>query len=188
MGKIADFVFLPLRVLLPHSAAQRIGLTSLEQERINIVKRYIKGRTLDIACGRANALSGASQEKVFGLDINFYPALDIQADSQVLPVKDKAFANIVILSSLDYIADKTKALNECRRALGDKGKIFITTINPVFCYIRWKLAVWNRYANPGRGGFWKREILELFEKSNFRLVKHERFVYGLNNLYIGEKI
>lgn len=188
MGKIADFIFLPLRVLLPHDIVRRIGLTSLEQERINAVRRHIRGSALDIACGRDNALSRLSQKRVFGLDIRFYPALDIQADSQTLPLKDRALANVVVLSSLDYIADKTRALDECRRVLKDGGKIFITTINPVFCYIRWKLAVWNRYKNPKRGGFWKREIKELFKKSNFRLVGHERFVYGLNNLYIGEKI
>jgi SAM-dependent methyltransferase len=185
--KILDFFFLPLRVLLSHQAVEKIGLTSLEMERMNAVKKYLVGRTVDLACGRDNKLSKTT-ESTFGLDIHFYPTVDIQADAEALPIKSGSIDNIVILSSLEYVPNKAGALKESYRVLKKGGKIYITSINPFFCLIRWKLAFWNRYQNPGRGGFWKREVMDLFNESFFRFVEHKKFVYGLNNLYIGVKI
>jgi hypothetical protein len=47
-----DFIGFPLRAFLVNERTQKyLGLTTLKEERLNIVLKKLKGKTLDIGCG-----------------------------------------------------------------------------------------------------------------------------------------
>lgn len=185
-----DFIFFPVRIIFDHQRVNSWGLTSLYDERINICKKFASGKILDIGCGEGNEFIKAYGGKGIGIDLFPWNEIDIVGDGIKLPFKSQVFDTVLILGSLNYMADKAGAIKEIHRVLKKEGLVLITMINPVFCYLRHKLTWWDKEQNvvqKGQEGLWADQIKQLLRYAQFDKIKRVFFLYGLNNLYIGRK-
>jgi len=114
-------------------------------------------------------------------------------DCSRLPFPDHAFDTITILAALNHIPNRQAVLQEVHRLLSEDGRLLITMINPVISAVGHRLLWWwsedkERGMEPGEVyGFWNRDLIALVAKAGFRLISHQRFVYGLNNLFVFRK-
>lgn len=187
---IKDFIFLPLRILFDHKRVNSWGLTSLYEERINICKKFAQGKVLDIGCGEENEFLTAYGKKGIGVDLFPWQGVDVVCDGMKLPFKSNSFDTVLFIGSFNYFQDKTMILNEAYRVLNPQGVTLITMINPIFCYLRHKLAWWDKEQNitqKGQGGLWPGQIKQLLKSTQFTEIRKIPFLYGLNSLYIGKK-
>lgn len=188
-----DFIFAPLRfLLLPDEISEKLGLTSLEQERLNAVLPYIKGRLLDIGAGR-NRLVQLYGNGV-GVDVRDWGggALVVD-DASKLSFADRSFDTVTFVASLNHIPNRVAVLNEAYRLLKDDSKLIITMIGPILGklgHFLWWYGEDRKRRGMKKGevsGMKKTEIDRLLTAAGFKMVGHQRFDYGLNNLYCARK-
>lgn len=192
-GDIYNFILFPIRVIFPDNFVESLGLTSLMQERNNIVLKYCRGHLLDIGC-KYNILVKKYGNGI-GIDVYPWDGVDIVYDSKKLPFDNKTFDTITFVAVLNHIPNRLEILREANRVLKDNGQILITMIDPLLSLIGHKLIwVWwdpdQKIKGIEKGEKWglsKKEIKELLKKSGFKLIRHIKFIYGLNNLYIAQK-
>lgn len=188
--RVKDLLAAPLRMtVLPDQLSNRLGLTSLEDERVNAVLPWIEGRLLDVGAGR-NAL--VARYGGVGVDVHDWGggAL-VMPDSRHLPFPDGSFDTVTFVACLNHIPERMDALQEARRVLTPGGRVVATMIDPVLSWIghRW---LWWHSEEKHRGGmqtgevygYWPREMRELLTAAGFVITHYERFVYGLNHLYV----
>lgn len=170
-----------------------MGLTSLEEERINAVVPYIQGRLLDIGAGRNKLVKQYGN----GIGIDIYDwgggALIVK-DSSNLPFSDGEFDTISFLACLNHIPYRDAVLREAHRLLKSDGKLVITMINPIIGFISHKIRWFaedtkERELVPReRYELWKAEILQFCKDAGFQLVEHKKFLFGLNNVYVFRRL
>jgi ubiquinone/menaquinone biosynthesis C-methylase UbiE len=191
--KFKDFVFFPIRTLLPEKYVEKIGLTTLKKERINIVLNHCQGKVLDIGCGNNELI----KEYKNGIGIDAYPweNADIICDTINLPFENQSFDTVTFVASLNHIPNRLEVLKEANRVLKNNGKFIITMINPTigflchsFFWIDEDLKKRKKMKSGEKYGLSEKEILNLFDKSGVKLTSHIPFVYNLNHLYIARKI
>jgi ubiquinone/menaquinone biosynthesis C-methylase UbiE len=134
--RIIEFITFPLRagILID---TDRFGLTSLRTERFNYVSMRVKGKCLDIGCGRDNAFV-TKHLKGNGVGIDVFPysgltASNIVKDMTHLPFKDQSFSTVTFIACLNHIP-KDKRLAEFRetiRCLKPGGRVIVTMGNPI---------------------------------------------------------
>ena len=126
---IKDFVFLPIRFFFNHQIVEKLGLTSVQEERFNVCLPFVKGEVLDVGCGPGNKFIKKLGRGI-GLDPNFSEEVDIVAEVEKMPFSDKKFQTITIMVSLRYFRDKNKAMKEVFRVLSDDGQVLILENHP----------------------------------------------------------
>jgi SAM-dependent methyltransferase len=170
----------------------RFGWTTLDEERINAILPHIRGRLLDIGAGQNRLVNQYGNG--IGVDvIDWGGGAMVVEDSSQIPFPDKSFYTITFLACLNHIPYRERVIQEANRLLREEGRILITMINPILGGIGH--ALWWYSEDKKRGGMvvgevpgpLKRDVLGLLETAGFGLQAHERFVYGLNNLYIFEQ-
>jgi len=181
---IKDFVFFPIRVFFSHETVEKLGLTSLQQERFNVCLPFIKGEVLDVGCGLGNEFVKKLGWGV-GLDPNFSERVDIVAEAEKIPFPDKKFQTITMMVSLRYFRDKDKAMKEVFRVLFDDGRVLILENHPFLNKLRQTTIWWDTCRGlKAKQGLTEKEIVGLAESSGFKLVKKVRYIYGLSLMYI----
>lgn len=189
---IRDFIFAPLRFLvLPDAISEKLGLTSLEEERLNAVLPYIKGRLLDVGAGR-NRLVQLYGNGV-GVDVHDCggKALIVE-DTSKLSFPDNSFDSITFVASLNHIPYRKAVLAEAHRLLKNDGVLIITMVNPVIGFIGHKLWWYSedksRKLEKGElSGMWPSQVRSCLKQVGFEIVMECHFEYGLNRLYITRK-
>lgn len=187
--KIKDAIFLPIRLLFDHERVSRLGLTSVYDERIKVCKQFNCGKVLDIGCGEGNRFILEHGDGV-GVDRLLLEGVDVCCDALYLPFRDDVFDTVSFIGSFNYLPEKVTALREASRVLRGGGRVLITMINPVFCYLRHKVAWWDKEQNQtkkGEGGLWKSEIQALLCSSGLRYEGSISYLFGLSHLFIGSK-
>jgi len=192
--KIAwDFIGAPLRmILLPDSLSAKLGLTSLQEERIEAVLPYIRGELLDIGAGD-NRLVKSYPGKGTGVDIyDLGGGALIVEDTRHLPFDADSFDTVTFVASLNHIAYRKEVLDEVYRLLRPDGRIIITMINPLMGkvghFLWWYGEDRKRPVDKGEVyGMFNSYIIDLLRNSGFHVVKQSRFLYFLNNLIIAQK-
>jgi SAM-dependent methyltransferase len=189
---IYDFIGIPLRlVLFSDSWCERLGLTSLEEERISAVLPHVRGRLLDIGCGN-NRLVRAYGNGV-GVDVYNGPEdVVVVEDSASIAMDNCTFDTITFLASLNHIPNREAVISEAGRLLKDDGQVIVTMINPLLGTIGHKIWWYGEERKRGMEdgesyGLWNHEIIRLFEMNGFTLEIHRRFVYWMNNLFVFSK-
>jgi len=165
----------------------------LERLRINKVLPHIEGNLLDIGCGN-NKLT-KMYGKGIGVDVFDWGDVDmIVEDSAKIDLEDNSFNTITILAALNHIPNRKTVIAECHRILHINGKIIITMIPPVISTIwhflrkPWDVDQTERGMKEGEVyGMKKKEIINLFEANNFKLLENSSFMCGINQLYIFKK-
>lgn len=192
LRRIWNLVGAPLRLIfLPDDCSTRLGLTSLEEERISAVLPYVQGRLLDIGAG-CNKLVKRYGNGV-GVDVHDWGggALIVE-DSSQLPFSSGDFDTVTFLASLNHIPKRVEVLQEAYRVLSPKGRVIITMINPILGgighFIWWYSEEKERGMKEGEvAGMWTKDIVHLCRSAGFEMIEHQRFLYWLNNLYLGVK-
>jgi SAM-dependent methyltransferase len=184
-----DTFFSPLRLLfLSDEMAQRLGLTSLEDERIGAVSACVRGRLLDIGAG-SNRLVREYGNGI-GVDVfDWSGGALIVEDTSRLPFADGEFDTISFVASLNHIPNRAAVLREARRLLAPGGQLLVTMIGPVVGFVGHRLFWWysedktRGMATGETYGLSVERMRELAADAGFVIARHSRFVYGLNHLY-----
>ena len=196
-----DFLFAPFRFTGISESSRIFGnlkLTTLEQERIQALLPYIQGRLLDIGCGKNMLVKEYKRTGGEGIGVDVYDyggdAMIIENSSN-LAFPNGSFDTIVFAACLNHIPYRLDALREAHRVVNNQGQVIITMINPVIGFLVHKIWELRRQGldferGIGEGelyGLWGSEVVKLATATGFRLVRHGRFDYTLNHLYIFEK-
>ena len=185
-----DFIGIPARlVLFPPEWLERCGWTTLEAERMAHVLPEIRGRLLDIGAGPNTLVKLHGNGS--GVDVfDWGGGAIVVKDTAELPFPDRSFDTIAFIACLNHIPNRQQVLHEAKRLLAPGGRVVMTMINPVLGGVGH--AIWwyseDKHRGgmlPGEvGGLWTRDIVAMCEAAGLRLEKHERFVYGMNHLYV----
>lgn len=203
--QIYDLVGAPLRMLaLPDQACERLHLTSLRAERLARVLPELRGRVLDIGAGdntlvrlyRRTASGAATADALdsVGVDVvDWGGGCTLIERSDRLPFPEASFDTICYVACLNHIPERANALIEARRLLRPGGRVIITMIGRLIGRVGH--ALWWYSEDKHRDvhaeeemGLDEAEVRTLFERAGYRPSKVERFVYGLNRLYVFEPI
>ncbi len=190
LQSVWDFIGIPFRLVLFDQAwLPRFGWTTLEEERLNAVLPYLRGRLLDVGAG-PNTLVRRYGNGI-GVDVvDWGGGVMVVEDTSRLPFENESFDTITFIACLNHIPYREAALREARRLIRPDGRLIITMINPLLG--DFGHAIWWYSEDKKRGGMkegevggmWTSEIVQLCQAAGFRLALHRRFVYGMNNLYI----
>ena len=189
---IVDLLAFPLRALISDEANERLGLTSLRHERCAFAARFCEGLVLDVGCG-TNKLA-AIRKNVIGLDVHPWAEIDVLGDTTAMPFADETFDTVTLIACLNHVTRRAEVLAECQRVLKEEGKILVTMIPPIIGMFTHPLYWWwdpDQRERPKREGelhgMWNSHVRRLLVEAGFRDIEHRRFVYKLNNLFVGRK-
>jgi SAM-dependent methyltransferase len=192
--RVLSRLALPLLSLISRERALDLGLVPIDDERVIMALRYARGRTLDVGCGANNFIR--SYGDGVGVDVFPWDGADLVIeDPAKLPFADDEFDTVSFLACLNHITNRADALREAARVLKPDGRLLVTMIPP-----RWgEFIHWIRFRNdPDHRdrhidhehellGMGTRQIVDLLRESGFALERRQRFVFGLNNLYVARK-
>lgn len=195
---LKELFLLPVRVIFNHEIVEKLGLTSLREERINMVLKYCKGKIIDIGCGENNILINkyrAIGGQGIGVDVYPWSKVDKVCDTTKLSFSDKSFDTVTLVSTINHIPApiRKRVLQECYRILNNGGKIIITNLNPFIGLIRHKLAWWDKdqhqrgMKSEEKYGLDAHLVKNILLETGFKDIQRKKFVYGLNNLYLARK-
>jgi SAM-dependent methyltransferase len=190
-----DIAGIPFRfVLFDQAWLPRFGWTTLEAERIEAVLPHIRGRLLDIGAGANNLVKRYGSGT--GVDVHDWGGgATVVEDTSQLPFDDGSFDTVAILAALNHIPNRADVLREARRVLNNEsGRLIVTMIPPLLGNIGHRVWWYDEHRRRGgmkpgeTGGMTKQEVTELCAEAGFHAERHEKFLLGLNNLYIFETI
>lgn len=189
-----DRALFPLLVFLSPEASRAMGLTPLDDERIEMCLRYAKGFLLDVGCGN-NSIVRQHRGGGIGLDVHNWPNIDLVASAEALPFKRQSFDTVTMAAMLNHIdaPNRKAALLEARRVLRPGGCLLITMIGPLIGMAAHRLR--RRYdpdqLERGIGheeslGLSDMDVRQLLDSAGFRLRERVGFVWGLNAIFVCE--
>jgi len=100
---------------------------------LRIVKKYAKGKILDVGCGTGYAQKRVGHN-IIGLDVT-YALLELNknirvcGDALTIPFKDNSFDVVYSIDVIEHIKKPQKLVNECKRILKKKGILILITPN-----------------------------------------------------------
>jgi SAM-dependent methyltransferase len=192
--RLKNHLFAPLRLsILSDEQCARLGVTSINDERIEFARRFVRGRLLDLGCGRNRLVASYSQFGV-GIDVFDWGARAlVLRDTSRLPFLSQSFDAVAILAALNHIPNRAAVLADVNRVLRDDGRVVLTMITPTLSAVGhrclwWYGEDWVRGMADGEVyGFAPRQVGALLADAGFTLEQHCRFLYGLNHLYVFRK-
>ena len=171
--------------------SNKFGREVLEKE-LEFVESKLKDckNVLSIGCGPA--LLEARLHKLYpemnitGLDnskemiVQASKAIHLEyGDAQHLRFDDNSFDAILYVTSLEFIKDYKKAIEEAQRVLKSKGKILILMLNPKSSYFREEYKDRNSYI---RKNIRHRNIMEIKEViSRYFFIESEEYFLGIKD-------
>lgn len=190
---LSRICFLPLN-LLSREQTLRLGLTPLDDERTIMALKHARGRVLDVGCGANNFIR--TYGNGVGIDVEPWEGTDqVVADAADLPFEDGSFDTVAYLASLNHIPNREDALREGYRVVKPGGRVIATMLTPRLG----RLTHWLRKPHdPDQQdreidrseellGIDPRELRRMMEEAGFGNINRQRFLFGINNLFVGEK-
>ena len=184
----------PILVFLSREQTLKVGLTPIDDERVIYALKNTKGHLLDIGCGANNFVH--SYGNGVGVDVADWKGCDIVIkDAAHLPFKKKSFDTVSFLACLNHIPNREDAVKEAVRVLNKDGRVIVTMITPrLGKFIHW-LRFRNDPDHKERHIDHESELMgmdheltkSILRKAGLFNIKHKRFVFGLNNIYIATK-
>lgn len=185
---------LPLLALLSREQSLKTGLIPLDDERVIIALRNVKGKLLDIGCGANNFVR--SYGDGVGVDVYPWEGVDqVIKSAGKLPFKDRSFGTVSYIACLNHIPNRADSLEEAYRVTEGGGRLIVTMIPPLWGrFIHW-LRFRNDPDHQDRDidhdhellGMHSTHVRSLMKDAGFTNITSKKFVYGINTIYIGEK-
>lgn len=184
----------------------QFGLPSLREERMRMVARYCQGRVLDVGCGPGNLFikEFIGEENGIGIDVFPYQGVsNVIPDMTGLPFEDSSFDTVTLIAVGGHIPkSKRKAeFAEFVRMLRPGGFLIMTEGEPLTQFLTHK---WRKFFDGLQGKkdmdsergmdeeeeycMPKQELLSYLNTPPLEFKKRKRFMWGLNNIYIAEKV
>jgi len=172
----------------------------LQRERIKTTIPYIQNgmSVLDIGCSNGELFELYREKDIEISGIGLDP--DIESDiikKNYQLIKDSfpsskvsgTFDVITALAVLEHISDEKidEFIYSCKKHLKANGKVIITVPHPFVDTIL-KVLIFLKIIDGMEAeqhhGFDIQRVAGLFEKCGFNLLKHKRFQFGMNNLFV----
>lgn len=197
-----DLLGAPLRmVILPDHQSERLGLTSLRAERLRLVLPELRGRVLDVGCGdnmllrlyKQRTRDPAANESV-GADVTAWADDILLIDNAAnIDFADESFDTVSYIACLNHIPERVDAMKEAARLLKPGGRVVATMIGSFVGKIGhalwWYSEDKERDMHPDElMGMDVRDVIALMEGAGLKVTSLRRFGYGLNNLFVAEKL
>lgn len=190
-------ILFPLKMIIPQPIVAKIPfLTTNEDIRIGISKALIRGRLLDIGCGKNKLVQEFRSNGGFALGVDVYDwgTVDcIVSNTASLPYDAGSFDTITFVASLNHIPNRRDVLLEARRLLSIDGRILITNLNPFISFLWHTYAYWDADQHE-RGmvegevyGFKMHELESLLYECELKIEDVLKFSWGLNRILICSK-
>ena len=155
----------------------------LRNKRNAVALLHSRGFLLDVSCGD-NSLVNLHGNGI-GVDVVSYSETTVMVKTTSdLPFPNDYFDTVTNLASLNYAEDALLTLKEMKRVLKKQGSLLVSMPNERV------LTVWQKFRDEknSKAGIKDRTLLSLIEKSGLRVKKRTKFLFGLNTLFILEKI
>jgi 2-polyprenyl-3-methyl-5-hydroxy-6-metoxy-1,4-benzoquinol methylase len=175
----------------------------LQNVRINKAKNFVRENDTILDIGSANGRLFEKWKGYIKSGIGIDPVLPAMVEAghyillsghfpNVWPA-GKTFDVITILAVLEHLAPAVQAVlpEKCFDLLNKRGRIIITVPSPRVDYILKVLKRLNLIDGMSleqHHGFEPQNTLRLFAGNYFKLLYQQRFQFGLNNLFVFEKI
>lgn len=149
--------------------------------RAEMALRYIKPkeRHLDLGCGDGYFLSRSPCKGKIGLDRLFGDTITKKIDFETA-----SFDYITMLAVVEHLDYPREALAECARILKSDGKLIMTT--PLKKAERW-INLYIKGIEKEHKMYFDLEKMQEFLSPHFKVVHYQRFLLGMNQLFVCEK-
>lgn len=162
--------------------------------RIRKALPYVNGFLLDVGCG-TNDLIKKYDGKGIGADVYQWGDVDVLIDdSGSLPFNNNAFNTVTIIAALNHIKNRTMLLSETHRVLKNQGRLILTMIPPriskIWHFLRRPWDVDQRARGIGEGevfGLTAKEIRSFLKNAGFEILSENRFMFGINRIFVSQK-
>lgn len=201
---IADDIFFPFRALfIPEE--NRFGLTSLREERMELVAKYSTGRVLDIGCGKDNLFikNWTIDPGSVGIDVYSYDGVEqVHQDMTRLPYPESSFDTVTLIAVGGHIPQNVRVAEfaEIARVLKPGGVLLMTegeaitqTVGHLWRHFSYAL-IGKKDMDSERGMEEDEQYCMPYEEiqgylntSPLKFERQIKFMWGLNNLYIAKK-
>lgn len=201
--KTLDTLFFPVRALfVPEERTW--GLTSLRDERMEVVARHASGRVLDIGCGPGNRfVKEWADVGSIGMDVFAYEGVEsVHEDMTALPFADASFDTVTLIAVGGHIPQHVRVgeFTEIARVLKPGGKLLMTegeqitqTVGHLWRHFSYAL-IGKKDMDSERGMEEDEQYCMPYQELSgylntppLRFIKHEKFMWRLNNLYVAQK-
>jgi 2-polyprenyl-3-methyl-5-hydroxy-6-metoxy-1,4-benzoquinol methylase len=167
--------------------------SALSRWRISRVLPYLSGNVLDFGCGRGNLADFVPSSRYLGVDFDD-ESLQIARSSHPQQRFDRCigtkciFDSIALLAVIEHIERPLELLDDFDSVLKEGGSILLTTPHPRSDRIHGfgaHLGLFSKEAHEQHVQLYDHESLSRLEaKSKFRIAAFQRFMFGINQLFI----
>lgn len=169
---------------------------------MKIAARWIPegSRVLDIGCHHGEFLEmlGEKIAPSVGIDPLYQERMDLMAHrilsmgfQKGLPFEDCSFDAIVLLATIEHMQEKSAVAKEARRLLRAGGRVVVTVpsllVDKILAILLFFRVV-DGMSLEEHHGFSPDELPAIFIPEGFRLKRMQKFQFGLNNLYVFERL
>jgi hypothetical protein len=175
----------------------------LQKVRMRVAMKHLgnKVRLIDIGAHRGEMFDalGPRLEQGFGIEPRLSdelrgPRYVIKPGwfPATMPEDTGVWDGITMLAVLEHISHKAQGslADACYALLKPRGRVVITVpspaVDPILAVLK-ALRLIDGMSLEEHHGFEPSDTVNIFPNSQFKLVKHARFQFGLNNLYVFEK-
>jgi SAM-dependent methyltransferase len=180
----------------------RIGDTFIQLWRLRVAKHWIPrgSRVLDIGChqGELFNMLGKNIAPSIGLDPLYKGQAAIHGHRyfsaefrEGLPFEDGTFDVIVLLATIEHMQHKDAVARESKRLLTKGGLVVITVPSLVvdqILSVLLRIGIIDGMSLEEHHGFSPEDLPAIFIPEGFKLKKKRKFQFGLNNLYVFERL
>jgi SAM-dependent methyltransferase len=203
--RLVNKLFFPARALFMGPQGY-LGLDSLKDERMSIVAEYSRGRVLDVGCGPGNRFikEFIGVDHGIGIDFFAYEGVDnVIDDPTQLPFPDATFDTVTLIAVGGHIprSKRNEEFCEFARLLRPGGRLIMTEGEPITQQL--VHAWWHFYlglqgkvdidhqrqmADDEELCMPRAELMGYISTPPFKFVLRRRFMWGLNNVYVAERL
>lgn len=150
--------------------------------RAAMALRHIEPRQkhLDVGCGDGYFLSKSPCKEKIGLDKLLGDVITKKIDFETASVD-----YITMLAVVEHLDYPREALAECARILKPDGKMIMTT--PLKKAEKW-IKLYIHGIEKEHKMYFDKKSMEEFLQPHFRITHYERFLFGMNQLFVCERV
>lgn len=205
LSRAFDTALFPFRALfIPED--NRFGLSSLREERFEQVAKFCRGKVLDVGCGKFDLFVQNWVGDGSGVGIDVFPYDGVQnivEDMTALPFDNESFDTLTLIAVGGHIPQnlRDKEFAEFGRVLKPGGRLVMTEGEPItqtlsHLWRHFSLTLIGKTGMDDERGMEhdeqycmpKAELLGYLNTPPLRFATRKRFMWGLNNVYVAEKL